>query len=278
MNQKAFIAIVLAGITAGFGGLFIKSINLSASSIAWIRMSVPIVVFGLWIVKEKISIFRGNYKKMLGASFLNMMRMYLFMVAYIYTSIGNAAILFYSWPIFAMIFGVIAIKESVSKKQIALLMLAFSGLVISYSNKEISFEDQDFIGMLAAVGSAILYAMTVIIFKSESENYQRNEILFYQNLLGVFIFLPFFIFEFPEATWTDISIGILYGVVVGMISFSLFFYGLKYLKASTTSSLMYIEVVSAIVLSYLWMGEPLSGAMIVGGGLILLSSFLISRS
>ena len=276
MDKKALIAVVASAILAGLGGIFIKHLDMEPTSISWLRMSFPTVVMGGWLIITGTPFFRGNYKKMLWASLLNTLRMYFFIVAFVYTSIGNAVILFYTYPIFTAILGIIVLKERISRRQGLLLILAFVGLMVSYSDKTFSFGDNDFIGMIAALLSSVTYATTVILFKSETHYYSRNELIFYQNFLGIFVFLPFFIIDFPNISTPDIGIGFSYGLVIGIIAFSLFFYGLKYLKAATATALMYIEVVSAIVLSYIWMGDRLSLTMIIGGGMIILSSFLIS--
>lgn len=278
MNQKAFFAVVLCALLAGSNGIMIKHMeSLDANTIAWLRSTVPAFILGIWMIRMKIPFFRGNYKKMLLASLLNALRMYFYLVAYIYTSIGNAVIIFYSWPIFVTIFSAINLKEKIKLNQVILLMLAFIGLVLAYSDKEFSFGDKDLIGMVASLISSILYASTVVIFKTESNNYQRTEIIFYQNLVGVVLFLPFFALNLPTAAPDDLSLGLFYSILVGLVIFNLFFYGLKYLKASTASSIMYIEVVSAILFSYFWFGDQLSLNMILGGACILLSSYFISR-
>ena len=278
MNKKAYFAVVVSAILAGFGGIFIKLLEMDPTSISWVRMAFPTAVMGGWMAITHTHFFRGNYRKMLWASFLNALRLYLFIVAFVYTSIGNAVILFYTYPIFTAILGIIILKEKISKRQGFLLLFAFAGIVIAYSDRSFSFGDNDFIGMLAAVFASILYATTLILFKSETLFYSRNELLFYQNLLGSFIFLPFFVIDFPNISPADFGIGLTYATVIGVIGFSLFFFGLKYLKASTATALMYIEVVSAILLSYLWMNDILSLTMIIGGGMIILSSFLISTN
>ena len=163
----------------GVGGLFIKTMSIPATSTACIRMMVPCVLLGAWMLYGGVRFFRGNYKVMLGGSMINAVRMYLFLVAFIYTSIGNAIIVFCTWPIFGTLLGVTLLKEHITRRQIALLGLAFVGIIIAYSNQDFSFGNQDFIGMSAALGSAFLYALSVIIFKTETQNYTRNEIVFY---------------------------------------------------------------------------------------------------
>jgi len=278
MKQKAFYALIIAACIAGSSGLLIKGIEtLSAGAIAWVRAAFPALLLIIWLYFKRINCFHGNYPKMLLSSFINAGRMYLYLIAFIYTSIGNAVILFYTWPIFATFLGIFFLKEKVSRSQIALMLFAFVGLMLAYSNKSFSFEDRDFIGMISAVISAFGYAITVVLFKSEADNYHRNEIIFYQNFAGVLVFLPIFWTSVPSAEMIHIGVALLYAFVIGIVVFSLFFYGLKYLKASTASSIMYLEVVSAILFGYFILGEKLDLNMIIGGAIIILSSYFITR-
>jgi len=278
MHQRAFYAVVLAACLAGSNGVLIKHMtSLTPGAIAFIRAIVPSAILVLWLTKERPNLLRGNTRKMVGGSVINAGRMYLYLIAFTYTSIGNAVIIFYSWPIFAAIFSVIFLKERISTKQSLLIALAFFGLLLAYSNKSFSFEDKDFVGMLAAIGSAIGYAITVIIFKSESDNYHRNETIFFQNITGAIVFLPFFWINWPVADINHIGFGVGYAFLIGIVVASLFFFGLKYLKASTASSLMYLEVVSSVLFGFLVINEQLSTEMILGGVLIIASSFLLNR-
>jgi len=277
MKEKAYLAVLTGATIGGVGGLFIKSMSIPATSIACLRMMVPCVLLGAWIWYSRVRFFRGNYKVMLGGSAVNAVRMYLFLAAFIYTSIGNAIIVFYTWPIFGTLLGVTLLKERITRRQVALLGLAFAGIIIAYINQEFSFDNQDFIGMSAAMGSAFLYALSVIIFKTETNNYTRNEIVFYQNIIGALVFIPFLIMNEPTPTPKDLTLAITYGFLVGVIAFSFFFFGLKHLEASRASMLTYVEVVSAVLLGYLVLGEVLSWNMILGGGCIILSTILLRQ-
>lgn len=278
MKQKALYAVIFCALLAGVNGLLIKYMtSLPASALAFLRTAVPAIILLIWLLKQEESLFRGSTKKMLFASALNALRMYLYLLAFKLTTIGNAVIILYTWPIFVTILGILFLKEHVSKKHILLIAIAFIGLIISSSGKSFSFENTDLLGMLAAIASAFGYAVTVIIFKSESKNYHRNEMIFFQNVLGVFIFLPFFMIHYPNIEPLHLATGVFYGFLIGIVIFSLFFFGLKYLDASLASSLMYLEAVSAIILAYVILGESLTGEMIIGGSLIIGSSFLINR-
>ncbi len=277
MKTKAIYAVIICAIIAGGNGLLIKSMSsLTAGSIAWFRTIVPVVFLLPTILDASNPLVKGNYKKMLLASAINAIRIYFYLVAFIFTSIGNAVVIFYLWPIFVTLFSVFVLKQKMEKRQLLLVFLGFLGLIIAYSDKSFSFGNRDFIGMLAALLSSIGYAITVLIFKSEADNFSKEQIIVYQNLIGGLVFVPF-LMVLPEALWSHIGIAIFYALLVGIVVFKLFFFGLKNLSASTASSLMYLELVSAILLGYFILNETMTLNTIFGGGLIILSSFLITR-
>lgn len=249
---------------------------MSTGLIAWVRTLVP-VLFLLPAVWQKNCLnLKGNYRLMLLASFINAGRMYLYLTAYKYTSIGNAVVLFYSYPLFVTAIESLYYKRFVDQKQWVFLILAFLGIVLTYAGKPFSFQSQDFIGMFAALGAAVGYAITVVMFKKETPNYTQNEIIIYQNIAGAILFLPF-VGTLPAVEISQIGIGVVYGITIGVLVFKMFFYGLKFLPAATATSLMYLEVVSAILLGYLLLEEVLTWNTYLGGSLILTSSYFISR-
>lgn len=277
MNKKAIYAIIICAILAGTNGLLIKAMtSMSTGTIAWFRTAVPILILIPFLIKDGELHFKGNNKKMLLASLINAARMYLYLLAYIYTSIGNTVVLFYTYPIFVTAIEALFFKQKIEKKQIFLLILAFTGIVITYIGKPFSFQSRDFIGMLAAVGAAIGYAVTVVLFKAENERYSKNQMIFYQNIVGAIVFIPFLI-SLPNASLPDLGIGIFYGFLIGIVVFKLFFFGLKQLTAATATTLMYLEVVSAILLGYFVLNEAITWNIILGGFFIVTSSYLISR-
>ena len=277
MTKKAIYAVVICALIAGTNGIFIKQMtSMSTGMIAWFRTVVP-VLFLLPAVWRKGGLeLKGNYRHMFLASIINAGRMFLYLTAYKFTSIGNAVVLFYSYPLFVTAIESLFYKRPIQNKQWIFLFLAFAGIVLTYAGKPFSFKSNDFIGMLAALGASIGYAITVIMFKKETHNYSQNQIVIYQNIAGVIVFLPF-LSGFPSAEIGHMGIGLIYGVVIGVVVFKLFFYGLKFLPAATATSLMYLEVVSAILFGYFLLDEKLSWNTYAGGTLILISSFFISR-
>jgi drug/metabolite transporter (DMT)-like permease len=169
MNQRAVWAVLTAATMAGSSGVFVKNMEMPVTSMGFFRALLPSLLMGGAMLAHRTPFFRGNYRLMIGVSVINVLRMYFFFTAFRYTSMGNAILISYTWPIFVNIFSALFLKEIISRRNIVLLTLAFTGIVVVYSNQPFSFENRDFIGMSAALGMALIYALTVVAFKKESD-------------------------------------------------------------------------------------------------------------
>jgi len=277
MKLNPYLAIILASTIGGSSGVFIKLLDLPATSITFFRMFVPVAVLLVYFLLNKTRLFRGHYGIMLVASGLNATRMFLFFIGYLYTTIGNAVIILFTWPIFAAIFSAMFLKEKVSVRTATLIGLAFTGIVVMYMDKEISLGNRDFIGMAAMLFSAMIFAITAVIFKKKLTYYSRTETIFYQNLIGALVFLPFIFINTPPPSLLQFSVASLYGFLIGIVAFLLFFLALRKLKMSHYSLFTYWEVLAAVFFGAVFFGEAITANMIIGGGLILLSGILLRK-
>src|SRR5680860_479217 len=129
--KNAVYAVILCALIAGNNGLLIKHMSsMTPGSIAWFRTAIPIIFLIPLLWKEGDLHFRGNNKRMLLASSINAIRMYLYLIAFIYTSIGNAVVLFYTYPIFVTAIEILFLKKKIKKAQLLFLLLAFIGIII----------------------------------------------------------------------------------------------------------------------------------------------------
>ena len=271
------LAVLIAATLAGGSGVFVKFMEMPATSMSAIRTFLPVGILGSYLLFQGKPLFRENYRLMLMASAINVLRMYLFFVAFIYASIANVVLILYTWPISVTIFSAIFLKEYVSRKTVALLALAFLGILMVFSNKELNFENEDFVGMAAALGSATFYAITVVIFKKGVSSYSPAEMIFFQNLIAALIFFTWFLAFDPWPSTQDLLIGSTHAILLGMVGFFFFFFGLKHLPASKVSLLAYIEIVSALCFSVFLMKEPLTSNMVIGGIMIIGATLLLPK-
>ena len=238
-------------------------------------MGIPTIVLFLLFRMQGQKLFQGDIKWMLIASALNAIRMFFYFSGYIYTTIGNAVIMLYTWPIFAAIFGFLILGEALTLRKVLLLIVAFCGILLVSLNYEFSTSSLDLLGMASMIFAGMIYAITVVIFKKESTKFTRNETIFYQNLIGTFIFLPFLFMNDPFPSAIKLVGASFYGFWIGILGFGLFFTALKKTTASTASFLSYFEVLFAILYGFFFFEEPITWNMILGGALIIGSSAFI---
>jgi len=276
MKFDAYFEVILAAIIWGSTGAFVKYLQLPPTTMSFFRLAIPTLFLLVFFLIKKKPLFKGSNKMMFLASTLNAGRMFLYFLGFTLTSIGNAVIAVYTWPIFVTVLSIIFLKEHISKRNAALLVLSFIGMVFIFLNREFSFADKDFIGISAIVVSALIYAITVLIYKKGFERYSRAETLLYQNFVGALVFIPFLFFN-PLPTMLQTSVATGYGAFIGLVGFGLFFSGLKQIRASTASVLTYVEVVSGILFGILLFKEVLEWNVIVGGALIIASTVFIKK-
>lgn len=271
------IAVLLAGIIGGTSGLFVKAVSVPSTTFTFFRCLIPsLFVIGILTFRKKHFLKKTN-KAVIWGSILNAGRMYLFFLAFTYTSVTNGVIILYTWPLYASAFAHFFYGEKLTRIQIGLLLLSFLGLVIMYSGKPLSFHDRDFAGMVIMTISAIMYALSIVVFKKERKRLSSLETVFFQNIAGAILFLPFALHDRLSLDPLTITITLSYAVIFGIVLFWLFFYALHHLRTSTTSTIAYIEVLVAIALSVVLLHETLTLQIMGGGMLILLSTGLIQR-
>ena len=272
-----YLKIVVAAIIWGSSGAFVKYLGLPAPVISFFRLGVPTLFLGLYFLARRQPVFRNNIRLLLIASVINAVRLLFYFIGFLNAPIGNAIMILYTWPVFAVIFSHLFLKEPLPILNKWLLVAALAGIVLIYSDKPMGFGNEVFWGMSAMLLSALLYSTTVIIFKKESVKYDHLQIVFFQNLVGAVLFLPFLVMGFDALTLHKASVASFYAFAVGIVGFGLFFFSLRRIRASNASFLAYIEVPSAVLFGVFLFHETLSWNEILGGVMIIGASVMLKK-
>lgn len=275
-NFNPYLKVILAALLWSTSGIFVRLLKFSPGVFSFFRMVVPAVFLFIFLKLQKKTLIKGHLGLLLLGSLLNALRMFLYYFSYTYTSLGNAVVILYTWPVFMTILSLIFLKEKINIRNFILLIAAFLGIVIVFLNKKFSFHDKDFIGMTAMLLSSIIYSFSLLIFKKKTTEYSGLEITFYQNIVGAILCIPF-IFMLPEISIIQLSLISLQGFLVGVMAFFFFFSALKELTSAKASLLSYIEVLSTICISILIFNEPFTWNLLFGGILILTSVIFLKR-
>lgn len=275
--MKYYLFIITAAIIFGSSGVLVKIVDLPVSSITFFRMCVPFLLMSaLFLIKSTpFPSLKDRY--MILASLLNAARMFFFFAGYTYGNISTTVILLYTWPVFTTIWSAMFLGEHITLRRIVFFLATLTGVALININQTLSLSDSGFTGMVCILISAFLYSMTIVIFKSKSTTYTPWQTVWFQNLLGTFIFLPLIFINHPRPEIWQAGLASTYAILIGVVGFGLFFYGLRKIDASRASFLTYIEVVSGILFGVAFFNEVLSWNVIIGGLLVVLSAIALSR-
>lgn len=277
MKFNPYFEVIIAAIIWSTNGVFIKSLNLPSTTMAFFRLAIPTIILFTYFKIKKVKLFEDKNKfLMLFISFVVGIKTLLFMLGVQLAPLSTVVIVSYSWPIFVTILGILILKEKIVTRNIFLLLLAFIGIILIFFNQNITFENSVFLGLFLILIMAILHAFMVVLFKRESNKISKYKIVFYQNFLGFFMFLPF-IFVNPIPSIGQTGVAITYAVFCGLIGYIIFFSALKRINASVASHLSYVEVISAVLFGIILFKEVLTWNIVVGGLLIISSTYLLKR-
>lgn len=270
--------VVLAATILGSSGVFVKHLNLPPTTLAFFRMGLPVIFLFFYLQGKHFRIWKKFNTRILLSSVFNVIHIMFFFIGLLNTSITNATIALYTWPIFENIISIIFLKEKIYKRNLVLLATAFCGVFLVFADKELSFQSKDFLGMSAMIACALFYAISLALVKEESEKYSYAELVFYQNSLGFLVYTPFFLLNTPFPNTDQLALGTLYGFLIGVVAFDLMFSGIKKLPVSLASDLSYMEAVSAVFFGIIFFGDTITWNTFFGGGLIIGSTLAFKET
>lgn len=270
---------VLAGAALGASsGLYIKTLAFSSLAMTGFRTGVPALLTLPAILRRGLILGPAGQRKGLWlASTVNAVRMVLFVMAFKLTTVGNAAVLLYLWPIFALAFDAIRTKQAPGSRKIALVSLSFAGVVIMNLHKSFGVSGDDLYGSIFMILSAAGFAFTAILLKDALKSVGESDAVYFQNAVGAVVYVPFLIAGLPAAPVRDIVLGIAYGGMVGLAGFLCFFYAMKRLPMFQYAALAYTEVPISVMIGVCVLGESFTINQFIGASMVITASFIAQR-
>lgn len=194
---------------------------------------------------------------------------------YLYTTVPIATLCYYMAPIYVMLLSPLLFKERLTPGKIfcAVLALVGTGLVSGLYESMVSGGGLgDLRGVVCSLLGGLLYACVMLLNKKVTTAAPQAK-TFVQMAAGALIVTPFALFttDFSPLILDlrSLSLLLILGIFHTGIAFHLFFSGVESLPAQTTALLSYIDPVSAIALSALILGQPLTMTQAIGGCMIL---------
>jgi RarD protein len=283
-------------------GLFRRYIPLSSGLLAFSRGILGAVFLGLFLIIRRLSEQRcktGNdgdiqesrtpacelplrilFLLILSGALIGVNWILLF-EAYNYTTVATATLCYYMQPTIVILLSPLFFHERLTAKKLVCAFLAVLGMfLVSGAAGEGIPQGDAFRGILCGLGAAVLYAAVVIMNKCI-----RNIDPYLKTILQLasasVCLLPYLAvtgqLSYVKLDGFSLFMLLVVGIVHTGIAYTLYFGSTDGLKAQTIALFSYIDPVSALFISVLFLHEPMGAAGLVGAVLILGAAFAAER-
>ncbi|MBT2606692.1 DMT family transporter [Bacillus sp. ISL-53] len=279
--MKYKIQFILSMIIFGTMGLVVKYIDLSSSETALLSSSIGclFLVFVFFIMKKSIQwkLVKVNASTLfLSAVALGGNWVFLYQ-SYDHTTLANATLGYYFAPVFVMVLSPFVLKELLPIKKIVCIGVAILGMLLIIGNGISASGKDDLLGILFGLVAAAFYAALMLLNKF-IQNMGMLEITIIQLGTTALLLFPYVLFTegfgILGVSRSSIPFIILLGVVNTGIGFWLFFSGMLKLKGQSIAMLSYVDPFVAILISAVILQEKMTIIQIIGGTLLLGSTFI----
>ena len=276
-ENHAKMSLILSMVIFGTIGIFRKYIPLSSGIVAWVRGVLGVAFLLVFIKLKNISMDKGAIKKYLkillvSGAFIGLNWVLLF-ESYRYTSVAVATLCYYMAPIFVMLASPVLLKEKLTVKKTICVIVALIGMVFVSGVLDGGISGiSELKGILFGLGAAALYASVIMM------NQGLREVPTYDKTImqlgaAALILLPYILIveDLSAVTLTPLIVVmlIIVGVVHTGIAYALYFGSMNGLKAQTVALFSYIDPIVAIILSAMFLKEPMTVYSIIGAVLVL---------
>ena len=287
MGQKkgvVYLAVVFAMVFWAFSFVWVKEVYVAYGPLTTVFFRLIIatllmLIYG-WISKRLLKIDKKDYRTFLLLAFFEPFLYFMgesFGLKYVSSTMG--AIIIATIPLFSPIAASRFHGEKLSLRNFIGIILSFIGVGIVVFDDSLNFIASP-LGIaleFLAVFSAIAYT---VVLKDLSHKYNATTIITYQNFIGIFFFLPFWlIFESKTLMTTSFNLPAFIAILklaifASCLAFILYTYSLKNLGINNAN--IFINIIPVLTAVFAWyiLNEPLTFRKMVGIAVVIAGLFI----
>jgi drug/metabolite transporter (DMT)-like permease len=194
-----------------------------------------------------------------------------------------AAVIVATIPVFSPLIAYLTVRERLTPINFVGIAVSFFGVILMLVTQTFTLvaDIRGVMFLFGAVFAALLYSVTL---RKLTAKYSAVLLIATQNLIGIFLFLPFFLlFECKTAmavplTWEIISSMLLLAIFASSLSFVFFAHSVKLLGISKTNIFSNLIPVFTAIFSWLLLSESFSLQKIAGIALVIGGVYLSERT
>jgi len=229
-----------------------------------------IIVIIYLLLSQPRSVFESNQPRLqIQRSFLLFVATLAMYTSLRYLPLADAAAVQFSAPVLVTILSSLFLGERIGIRRYIAVLAAFCGVLIIV---------QPGIGFRVAILLPMITAVLLAIFLIQTRKLQDYDnpytTLFYTTLVGVIILIIAVPFYWQEPSYNELILMCVQGSL-GAAGHLAIIKGLQFATASFLSPFLYFQLLVAVALSVIYLGDPLTIEIILGAGLIIMSGIYI---
>lgn len=272
-----FTAAMISTLFLGAVGIFVRNISANAYIITFSRVLIGLIFLIIFLSLKKqlhhIKETKVSFS-ILATGFLLSLGILCYTNAINNTSLANAAFLLYLAPVIAVALAAVLLKEKFTLRNGLLLGFAFLGFLFIIEFQFL-FDLEESKGYLWAMGSALCYALFIVLNRNITATVPALTRSFYQLLFAALVMLPFIDDSILDLTKSDYYWLIAVGFFQGFLATTLLIFAIKCLKTIEYGTISYIEPLVATIIGYLLYSENLTLLQFIGCTIVLASGVIL---
>jgi drug/metabolite transporter (DMT)-like permease len=208
----------------------------------------------------------------------------LFVIGLNHTSVSHTAFIFSLVPILVLLLAAWVGQEHLTRGKLLGMLISASGVVLLSLDRPDRGGPTVF-GDAICFASGCLFSFFTVMSRQYRMRYGPVTVSTFSYVSGAIALLPvalYFLlargFQFAEvasAGWTALLYMAVFPAVIGYI---IYYYAMGFIAASRLSAFNYLQPPLATALGVVFLGEPLTSLLLLGGGLILAGVAVTERS
>lgn len=286
IKENFTLNILLLSILWGFDYILIKVGIVGFSPYLFVTFKLLIGAISIFFI---LKINKTEFKTIKGFIFLVFLASFFdTFLPQILISLGErsipsslTSILLSSSPIFTFLLASFFANEKFSLKSFLIFLLGFLGVVVIFGSEFFRVSILDYkLNLILILFASISYAFGVIFLKKLSNHLDPFLSSFYLMIFGT-IFSIVTIFIFPNSIYFQPNLKsvvslLIAGIVLNGFGYAYFFFAISKFGAQRASFVGYLVPFFATIYGIIFLHEQLRITTIIGGAIIILSSYLLN--
>lgn len=282
-NTKGIIALTLTALFYSLMAIPTRLLpNVNSFFLVWTAFVITAIITTCIAYRQNknylLDILKNNYKFATGLAIMHVLSSVTLNLAVKLTDLSIAGLLLYSAPIWVFAFSLLTKKIKLNFKNVLLVSLGIISilLILGFENLHLSKFD---LGAILGLLAGFFYSFDFLWGEKLQKDYSGIELTSFVHIIGSIILAP--------ALWLNTNLNtysyndwlfiILFGSLL-VLSFVLFMYGVKRVKAFYSSIITLLEPVFLTLIGFLLYNETPEKNVLVGGVLILFCIGLINTN